>query len=524
MTYVTRLLVLLFVGLFMMSASASADDRLTVSGNMDFRFLMLENYSHGDRNYTDAVLGDPAVPGQSGDEDSLTWMHQRFNFRISVEAFENTKVVAQTHVDQHWGVETYQIGVGAYSGNLTIEGYWIEGLLPGTAAKFELGVPYFAAESGGWSAANKIFNTAAPGATLSVPLSDTISTYTWFSWIGQDFDGYLGSGGADWGLTTIDAHGDDWAVGTRATIALAEGLEADLIYAFHFTECGQVEKADDPDEPCDTGALYGSGSNTAYEENRHWIGSTLRYDYADFSFSPTLILYFADDQLAGDTESMLLDVRADYNTGPLSLSGRVVYTPGSGVNSDGTQRTDKDYDVIGVWGIPHATQWFSLFGVSSGSPTYNDLGPLLVGDSVQGNIRHESFGLVHAAVKAGYTLTPRTTLSASLGLFNTAEETAGIPRDGQDADGTKYELDEDDGTINPEVDEGDPLYGATYAGGSHLATEVDVWLDYQLYSNTTISLFVAYAMMGDALDLMVNGMKYESQDVMGAGARVVYSF
>ena len=57
MTYVSRILVLLLVGLFMMSASASADDRLTVSGGMDLRFLLLENYSHYDRHYTDAVLG-----------------------------------------------------------------------------------------------------------------------------------------------------------------------------------------------------------------------------------------------------------------------------------------------------------------------------------------------------------------------------------------------------------------------------------------------------------------------------------
>ena len=88
-------------------------------------------------------------------------------------------------------------------------------------------------------------------------------------------------------------------------------------------------KQADPDVRCDTGALR-CGKQTLYEENRHWIGSTLRYQYADFSFSPTLILYFADDKLAGDTESMLLDVRADYSMGPLSLSGRVVYTPGSG--------------------------------------------------------------------------------------------------------------------------------------------------------------------------------------------------
>ena len=503
MTYVSRILVLLIVGLFMMSASASADDRLTVSGNMDFRFLMLENYSHADRHYTDAVIGSPTVPGQHGDEDSLTWMHQRFNFAISVEAFENTKVVTQSHVDQQWGMQTYNIGVGAYSGSFVIEGYWIEGLLPGTAAKFQIGVPYFAAESGGWAAANKIFNTAAPGATLSAPLSDTISTYTWFSWIGQDLDGfapgaantrgsgYVGGGGG---------HGDDWAIGTRATFTLADGLEADLIYAYHFTECGRAQRAAQATPMgCDTGALYGAGNNTAYEENRHWIGSTVRYDYGDFSFSPTLILYTASDELAGDTDSLLLDVRADYSVGPLSLSGRIVYTPGSGVNADGTQRTDKDYDVIGVWGIPHASQWFSLFGNSSGSPTFNDLGPLLVGDSVQGNIRHEGFGLVHVAAKAEYTLTPQTSIGAAVGLFNTAEDTSGTPRDSA-------------------------LANATYAGGSNLATEVDVWLHYDLYSNTTISLFVAYAMMGDALDLRMDGKTYESQDALGAGGRLVYSF
>ena len=499
MTYVTRTLVLLIVGLFV-AMSAHADDRLTVSGNMDFRFLMLENYSHNDRHYTDAIIGSPAVPGQRGDEDSLTWMHQRFNFKISVEAFENTKVVTQSHVDQQWGMQTYNIGVGAYSGSFVVEGYWIEGLIPGTAAKFELGVPYFAAESGGWAAANKIFNTAAPGATLSTPLSDRINTYTWFSWIGQDLDGFAG-GGVTTGVGNSGGHGNDWALGTRATISLADGLEADLIYAYHFTECGAAHKAVSND-PCDTGALYGSGNNTAYEEDRHWIGSTLRYSYADFSFSPTLILYTASDDLAGDTESMLLDVRADYSVGPLALSGRVVYTPGSGVDENGMQRTDKDYDVIGVWGVPHATQWFSLFGNSSGSPTFNDLGPLLVGDSVQGNIRHEGFGLVHVAGKAEYTLTPQTTIGAAVGLFNTAEETTGTPRDSALAD-----------------------EGVTYAGGSNLATEVDAFLHYQLYSNTTISLFVAYAMMGDALDLvLMDGTTHESQDAFGAGGRLVYSF
>ena len=139
------------------------------------------------------------------------------------------------------------------------------------------------------AAANKIFNTAAPGATLSTPLSDRINTYTWFSWIGQDLDGFAG-GGVTTGVGNSGGHGDDWALGSRATISVADGLEVDLIYAYHFTECGAAHRAASM-EPCDTGALYGSGNNTAYQEDRHWIGSTLRYDYADFSFSPTLIVY-----------------------------------------------------------------------------------------------------------------------------------------------------------------------------------------------------------------------------------------
>ena len=132
---------------------------------------------------------------------------------------------------------------------------------------------------------------------------------------------------------------------------------------------------------------------------------------------------------AGDTESILVDVRADYSVGPLSLSGRVVYTPGSDLNPDGTMRTNRDYDVIGVWGIPLATQWFNLFGNTSGSPTFNDLGPLLLGGSAQANIRHESFGLMHVAAKAGIYADPADVhFGAAVGIFNTAEDTLRVPR------------------------------------------------------------------------------------------------
>ena len=227
MTYVSRILVLLIVGLFMMSASASADDRLTVSGFIDTRIVVTDNYSRWDYNYTKlptgimGVKGDlPAnITGQAGDEDGLSFAMTRFNLRFTIEAFENSKAVLQTHTDKEWGSSgvlfndgeyIHGASVNAYGGAPTIEGYWFESLIPGTAATFQIGVPYFAAESGGFGEATKLFNTAAPGITLSAPLSDTISTYTWYAWLGQDFDGYNRghASGHSANVRLIDTDGD----------------------------------------------------------------------------------------------------------------------------------------------------------------------------------------------------------------------------------------------------------------------------------------------------------------------------
>ena len=489
MTYVSRIIVLLLVGLFMMSAPASADDRLTVSGNIDTRFWMSSNYSRWDHNFTNMPLSGAAIMGQAADAEDLTFAMTRFNLRFTIEAFENSRAVLQTHSDKEWGQSgvlfgegeyTHGASIGAYGGAAAIEGYWFEGLIPGTAAKFEIGVPYFAAESGAFGEATKLFNTAAPGLTLSAPLSDTISTYTWYAWLGQDYDGFNAGG-----------NGDDFALGTRATMTLAEGLSVDLIYAYHFAECGTGAAA-----PCNVAA---GGVSWASEENRHWIGSTLRYQYGDFSFLPSLMLYIADDDMLGDSESFVLDVRGSYTTGPLSLSGRIVYTPGSTFNSDGSVNSDRDYDVIGVWAIPGAVEGFALFGNAYGR---DDLGPLPFGNTIQTNIRHDRFGLMHAAAMVNYTLTPQTSLAVNLGIFNSAEDTTGIP-----------------GTVALQTQ------GVTYAGGSHVATEFDAILTYQLYSNASVLFWAAYAMTGDALDLRAaDGTTYESQDVVGGGARVVYSF
>ena len=460
-----------------MSASASADDRLTVSGLVDNIVTFTDNLSLSDRHYTSLSLGTPQNRGQAGDQDTLSYAVTRFNLRFTIEAGENSRAVAQVHADKEWGQSgvlftnadyTHGQALAAYGGAFAVEGYWFEGLIPGTAAKFELGFPYFSAEFGGFGDASKILNTAAPGLTISAPFSDTISTYTWYAWLGQDFDGYGPTFGDNVG------GGDDWAAGTRWQFGLMEGMAVDLVYAFHMDE---------------------AGVGTTGDQGRNWIQGKLWYQYGDFSLTPSLTMYLASTDGGMDTESLLLDLRAKYVTGPLSLEGRIVYTPASEFDADGNMTKDRDYGILGVWGIPQSVVWFALMG--NHDLTY--LGPAYI-KSIQTSLRQDSYGLVHVAAKADYTLTPQTTLSVSLGLFNAADEPQGVPGGLQDT-------------------------GASYAGGStHVATEVDAWLAYQLYSNASINLWAAYAMTGDALNLMMDGAVYESQDVLGAGALVRYTF
>ena len=478
MSYVTRTIVLLIVGLFVMTGAASADDRLTVSGLVDNIATFTDNLSLADRNYTSLSLGSPQNPGQAGDADTLSYAVTRFNLRFTIDAGENSRAVAQIHADKEWGQSgvlftdgdyTHGQGIGAYGGAFAVEGYWFEGLIPGTAAKFEIGFPYISAEFGGFGDATKILNTAVPGLTLSAPFSDTISTYTWYAWLGQDYDGY----GPTFSDTPV-GNGDDWAAGTRAQFTLMEGLAIDLVYAFHMDE---------------------APVGTMGDLSRNWIQGKMWYQYGDFSFTPSVTMYLTSLDGGLDTESFLLELRARYAMGAMSLEGRIAYTPASEFDSAGNMTDNRDYGILGVWGIPQSVVWFALMG--NHDLTY--LGPAYA-KSIQTSLRQDSYGMVHAAAKADYTLTPQTTLSVSVGLFNAADDPQGVPGGLADT-------------------------GATYAGGSsHIATEIDAWLAYQLYSNATINLWAAYAMTGDGLNLMMNGAVAESQDVLGAGALVRYTF
>ena len=501
MTYVTKVFVLLLVGLFT-AMSASADDRLTISGSLDNQYYGVSNLSGFDYDHTN-------------DEDSFTLGVTRAFLAFNVEAFENTRFVLTTITDQFWGTRA---GNGADGDNgqhyrpdnynphaIRLNNLYVDTLIPGSSATVRVGgIPFGAQRLKGCV----IYCLDAGGVTVTAPFSDTVNTYTWYSHFADAWDGVRDGGEV----------GDSWAAGTRVELAPLEGLELDLIYAYQRLDCN--EQRSDVDtcsfralQLRSRGALAGDGDNSSSYvslENRHWVGIDMRYQYGDFTLSPTVLLHFGSTELVGggesDIQSFLLDVEVGYQTGPLMLRGRVAYTPGNPATDElGDGSTLNSWQVAGTFNASPIMGWFSLWG-----PRNMQIYPFMFdyssGRSLDTRASFDQFGLMLAAARAEYTVNTRTTLTGSLGIFNAAEDVGRPARLGEISD-----------TILPNFN---------YTGqDSHLATEVDVEVVYTVNPVTDLTLWAAYSMNGAALDLMTeDGTVTASEDTVGGGVRLLYSF
>ena len=295
MTYVFRILILMLVGLFV-SLSASADDRLTVTGGIDNRIYGGSNLSAFDYNFTNLAL--TKGNSQAGDADDLAVAITRLRVTLSMEAFENTKMVFDTVTDQAWGggAGANALHIGNYKKVINVERLFFEGLIPNTAATMQAGGLFFeGTRLKSWT----LFNMNAAGATIAAPFSDTVNTYTWFAWLGEGYD--------DVGKVDGKADGgNDWALGTRVEFTPMQDLDVDLIFAYQRLECLDQESGFAGD--CDVqtllvrnskgtdGKSLQTGSRVMYE-NRAWVGIDVRYQFGDFTFSPTLIYHFGETEL-----------------------------------------------------------------------------------------------------------------------------------------------------------------------------------------------------------------------------------
>ena len=485
----------------MMTASASADDRLTVSGSLDNQYYGVSNLSGFDNDHTD-------------DEDNFTLGVTRAFLAFNVEAFENTKFVLTTITDQFWGERPITPNGGDDGGAYRPDNYnpdairlnnlYVDTLIPGSSVMLRVGgIPFGAQRLKG--CVLHCLDTA--GVTVTAPFSDTVNTYTWYSHFSDEWDGVWGGG----------AGGESWAAGTRIELAPLEGLELDLIYAYQRLDCNEQGANDACSirtlqlrSVAQDGASESRLPNYVSLENRNWVGVDMRYQYGDFTLSPTVFIHFGSTDLVGgggsDISSFMLDIEAAYQTGPLMLRGRVAYTPGDPYTDDlGDGSTLNSFQIIGTFNANPIMGWFSLWG-----PRNMQIYPFMFnyssGRSLDTRLSFDQFGLMIGAARAEYTLNARTTLTGSLGIINAAEDVGRPAR------------------LGPISDTEKPDYNYT-GQDTHLATEVDVEVVYAVNPVTDLTLWAAYSMNGDALNLMQeNGTVAESQDTVGGGIRLLYSF
>ena len=514
MTYVTRTLVLLLVGLFMMTASASADDRLTVSGSLDNRLYSISNFSGFDDNFTSAPINNYSLGNetQNGDQDDLIIGISRLVFTFNVEAAENSKLVFTTITDQFWGNSDFtgnDFQFGPYSDvAIRLNVLYSEFLIPGSAALMRIGAMGPGATR--LKSACILHCIVAPGVTLTTPVTDSMNFHFWYSQISdRGWDG------------TVENAGDDWATGVRLELSQVEGLDIDLIAAYQFVDCMSdsgifgdcdIQTIRLRTAAGDDGTSLLSGS-TLLEENRYWVGVDTRYQYGDFTISPSLLVHFGDTTLMdggeSDIASFLLDITAGYQVGRFAWQARFAYSPGNAASDDlGDGSTLNSWQFVGAYNGQPSVAWFSLWGSDGAliSNIYPNMFDYCGGRSIRCSLSFDQFGLMHVAMRGDYTINEKTSLTGALGIFSTAEDVGRPAR------------------LGPISDTDNPTFNYT-GRDSHLATEVDVWLTHQVLANTTMELWAAYAMNGDALNLMMeDGTISESEDTVGGGVRVNYSF
>src|SRR2546425_4278322 len=192
---------------------------------------------------------------------------------------------------------------------------------------------------------------------------------------------------------------------------------------------GQTNSPFNPITGAGAGSADGAGTNTL--ETRHTIGLDARFTAGPFSLQPTVLYQFghqekwllggnsapygaAGTKARADINAWLIDVRAGFNVGPLSLSLLTAWTSGDPAKSNPYrhigyfQPLDTDTGYLADWG----TQIMSL-GIDYYQGSLS-LGQNGLSEGVA--IGYDKYGRIVAGAKAAYALTPALTVGTGLTL------------------------------------------------------------------------------------------------------------
>jgi len=320
--------------------------------------------------------------------------------------------------------------------------------------------------------------------------------------------------------------GEDWALIASFGFSPFKGLDIKPMYSFFEAKGPTSGSARQGRGGVDTAASFGRLGVT---EDRHTIGVDGRFTAGPVTLQPTVLYQFGHREAVitqaaygtpgtiakADISAWLVDVRAGFNVGPLSLGLMGMITTGNRAQTNPYkdinfyQPLDTDTSYAADWG----TQIFSL-----GIDYFNIIQPNVGGLNPGVAIGYDKYGRMGGGAKVAYAITPAFTVGAGATAFWTHKKV--------DTDST---LTTTGGLL--------PAGGTSAKGDSqYLGTEINLSATYRFAPGIAFDVAGGYLFAGDALSHASQptqafiatptgrGSKDGVDDVIIGTARIRYSF
>lgn len=352
-----------------------------------------------------------------------------------------------------------------------------------------------------------------PGATLETQWAPNIRSTLSYAQIDEGLDPVTNPGGTE-----------DWAIVASVEVGVFKGLTVKPTYSFVRYDQGNNSAAPFGTEP--KGGFNPAAATQANKSTtRHTLGGDVRWTVGPWSLAPTFLYQFGKQEIPSsfipgttgtqevDIRSWIFDVIGGYRSGPLTIEGRFMWTPGMkatqcvqnipGVCAGGSDI--KYYQPINAGTIIYFAGWSEMesAGVDYQLPLQ---GGAVTGMKLGGNPSYDKYGRIIAAAAADYAFTP-----ALIGHLVTS------------AHWTDEKVDTD-GALNlaPTVTQTNGITPANGGDERYLGTEVDLGFTYRFAPNVAFDLIGAYLFVGPARDnARVTGTpRKDADDVYKLSARV----
>jgi hypothetical protein len=325
-----------------------------------------------------------------------------------------------------------------------------------------------------------------PGVTLETTWAPNLRSTLTYVQIDEGLDPITNPGGTE-----------DWAILLSVEVDVFKGLTVKPTYSF--------VRYDQGNSSGNTGTFARGGfdPNAAAQANkftyRHTLGGDVRWTSGPFSFQPTFLYQFGKQEVPSalipgttgtqevDINTFIFDVIGGYRAGPLTIEGRVMYTPGMKANEcvqniPGVCSGGSDINTYEVINNGSTSYWAGWSDIEASGVDYNLSLRQNSGNQLGRSPSYDKYGRIALGAALDYALTPALIFHAVTNVQWTAEK---VDTNSTLVAGTGT------GSLVPVKSSGDKRY---------LGNEWNLGFTYRFAPNVAFDLIGAYLFVGEARD------------------------